>query len=90
MAWREDIEKFFWSGVNLTVVCADGAFPVGSMWQRSLSHGRRKVYVQLWRHRRRTESGNFDVQQQRRHFGLVNAVGVGQGWNNERAGRGDI
>lgn len=83
-------KNFLWSRVNLKVVCADGAFPVGSVWQRSLSHGCRKVLYsfsdvvggwKVWI----LMSSNADVVSV-----LLILSGVGQGWNNERAVRGDL
>lgn len=71
---EEGTERLSWSGINLKVVCADGAFPVGSVWQRSLSSVGDVVGRQSMKH---------DDQRCRRHFGLVKH-GLGLGCNAER------
>lgn len=79
---EEGTERLSWSGINLKVVCADGAFPVGSVWQRSLSSACREVLYSVGDVVGR-QSMKHDDRRCRRHFGLVKH-GLGLGCNAER------
>lgn len=87
-AWRKARkESSSWSGTNLKVVCADGAFPVGSAWQRSFFSSCHDALYSVTNvgggHKAWSSTyDDADVTWNIAGYGTI-------GRNNERAGRGE-